>query len=161
MQQITIQGHEFTAPTPYVEGHALKPNEAKVMNQVLAENLRNNFAAKVKKALNGSETLSEGQLAELQAAFDEYAASYEFSGESRGPSAPKDPYDAEARKIASALLRTHLAKSNTKVKDLPEGHFDNLVVQLVEKREDIREEAKARVDRAKAFAQVALEGLGA
>ena len=48
MEQIIIQGVTFNVPTPYAEGHVLATNEASALNQLLHENLRNNFASKVK-----------------------------------------------------------------------------------------------------------------
>ncbi len=47
---ITIQGANFNAPQPYDEGHVLTVNEASALNQVFAENLRNNFAARIKRS---------------------------------------------------------------------------------------------------------------
>ena len=47
---ITIQGVEFTVASPYAEGHTITEAEAKALNQVRAENIRNNCAGLVKAA---------------------------------------------------------------------------------------------------------------
>ena len=42
-------------PQPYAEGHAISAIEAKVLNQVFAENIGNNVRAKVQAHLKGEE----------------------------------------------------------------------------------------------------------
>ena len=49
-QRLLIQGVKFTIASPYAEGYKLKPNEASAMNQLLAENIRNNLASTVRNA---------------------------------------------------------------------------------------------------------------
>ena len=46
--QITIQGQVFRVPLRYKAGDVLKENEAGALNQTYHENLRNNFASKVR-----------------------------------------------------------------------------------------------------------------
>ena len=47
---INIYDEEFTVSTPYAEGHVITAAEAKALNQVRAENIANNFRAKIKAA---------------------------------------------------------------------------------------------------------------
>ena len=87
-QRLTIQGVDFEIDSPYVEGYSLKSNEASAMNQLLAENIRNNMATTVRSAklkaagwsdeqiksakveqmtpVSDSTTLNEQQVTELQ-----------------------------------------------------------------------------------------------
>ena len=57
--EITIQGMGFAVPIVYAEGHPLTANQAAALNQVLAENLRNNFASKVKEAVTAAAKANE------------------------------------------------------------------------------------------------------
>ena len=49
-KSITVQGFTLSVPVPYAEGHTLTEAEAAVLNQTLAENLRNNFGSQIKKS---------------------------------------------------------------------------------------------------------------
>jgi len=157
-QSLTIQGHVFTAPAPYAEGHPLSAEEAKALNSLLGENLRNNFSTKVTKA---KEALTEGQeldLGALQTEFDAYAASYQFHAK-RAPKPALDPVAKEAHKIAKDIIMAKVREKNISTKDWPEGKMDDLITSLLEKNPAIREEAQRRIDNAKAAASLALDGL--
>jgi hypothetical protein len=159
-QEVTIQGIVFAAPAPYDAGHEINEAEAKTLNQVLGENLRNNFAAKVKDLKDKAEggNLSEEEIDGLRTAFAEYAAKYEFSGK-RQARAPLDPVAREASKIAKQTITTALTAKGLKVKDLKEGQMDDLVAQLLSKQPGIMEEARRRVSATQDIAADALEGL--
>ena len=58
-KEITIAGQTFAVLQPYAEGHTITEAEAKALNQVRAENVRNNMAGKVKAAAEG--TAKEGE----------------------------------------------------------------------------------------------------
>ena len=144
---ITIQGHTFEAPARYAEGHVCSLNEANTLNQTLAENLRNNFASRLKKAIEASEAEGgpELDLDALRAEFAEYAETYEFNGK-RAARAPVDPIEKEATKIAGQMIAEALRAKNIDVKAAREsGKFDELVTNLLEKKPAIREEAARRV----------------
>jgi len=109
-ETITIQGKSFAVPVKYEEGHVLKVNEASALNQTYWENLRNNFANKVKEGIEAG--LDD---ATLQQQLDDYAADYEF-GERRGGGGFRgDPVMTAAMNIARELIRTQV-----KVKGLEE-----------------------------------------
>lgn len=174
-QSITVQGLVFNVPAPYAEGHTLTTAEAAVLNQTFGENLRNNFAARVRSAKEAqikaqglaedtdlkTITLDEQTLETLKGEFAEYAAGYSFSGK-RQTRTPVDPVLREATKIAREMITSSLAKRTppVKVKDLPDGKMDELVRNLLSKRPDITEEAKRRVDAVKAVAEAAMDDLG-
>jgi len=149
-QNVTIQGRQFVIPAPYAEGHSLDAAEAAAINQLYAENVRNNFASRIKKA-EDDKTTPPGQT-EL----DGYCAEYKFGF--RQPGAPKlDPVESEARKLARVAVLESLKKKGTKAKDLAEGQLDELVKGAVAKYPVFREKAKAIVEtRASALDGMAL-----
>jgi len=158
-QQLTIQGMEFTAPAPYAEGHPLSAAEAVVLNQTFGENLRNNFAKRVKDAKDKAGEGKELDAAAVKSLVDEFAAyaeEYEFAGKRRGGTSKLDPVTREARKIAKGIVLEALKKKDMDVKTLPEGKLEELISLTIEKRPSITEEAQRRIDAAKAVAQEAL-----
>lgn len=111
---ITIQGHRFEIKTPpFVAGPIeLSEGMAHTLTQTRAENLRNNFANKVKAALNGDSELSPEQLERLQADFDAYADKYEFGVRQAGSGrTPIDPVEKEMLKLAKDdIAKAYFAK---------------------------------------------------
>ena len=77
-REITVQGQELTIEVPYEEGHTLTAAEASQLNQVYAENIGNNFRAKVKEMLEAGSNLED-----IQIALDAYADVYEFGARQR------------------------------------------------------------------------------
>lgn len=151
---VTIDGLVFKVPTPYVAGHVVTANEAAALNQLVCENVRNNFASKVKKAREG---LPEGQdpaLDPLQAELDGYAAEYEM-GVRRGRVV--DPVEKEAREIALGYVKAHLEKKGIKFKDVTAEQRDSLIDQVLSKYPKVRQEAQAIVKRRNNAASQELE----
>ena len=150
---LVIQGLTFSYSARYAEGHPLTQVEANALNQLMGENLRNNFASQIKKAVDAQPKdeagnpvpLSPDQIAKLQSDFAAYAASYEFSA-ARGPRSVVDPVEREARKMAKTILLNQLKAKGIDVKSLAEGKLDELIDALLEKQPAIRERAKQYVD---------------
>jgi hypothetical protein len=108
LKNLTIAGVNFDAPYKYAAGHVLTEVEAKVLNQTRFENLRNNFASKVKASLEGA----EGAIpqAELAAKFAEFEAAYDFATPGAGGGAAKlDPVEKEAFALAREVVKAKLA----------------------------------------------------
>jgi hypothetical protein len=103
---IVIAGETFTVPQPYGAGHVLTSNEASAMNQVFAENVRNNLASKV-KALKEAGTFASDV---FQGTVDDYTNDYEF-GQRTGGGRSGDPVQAEAMSIARDLIRQAISKA--------------------------------------------------
>jgi hypothetical protein len=140
--QITIQKQLFTVPQPYVEGHTLSAVEASVLNQTFAENLRNNFAAQMKRALE--ETPPKDL---TQTDLDAYAANYKFGVRGGGPRAFVDPVAREATKLAEATIRAAIKRKKEKdssfdPKSISDENFDELVQSLLAQDSTIMEQAK-------------------
>lgn len=176
----TIQGIQLTVPAPFNTGHVVTENEAAALNQLLKENLRNNFAAKVRattlekyretsgnkeaKSVDVPEDyeLDDTTIESLQTELDEYVASYEFGvRQSRGDSTAKSPLEKEMYKVAGQLLRTALKAAGQKVKDIGgEDAFDAAVQTLVESNPKVKEEAERRLAATKEVAGINLADLG-
>lgn len=163
--RLKIQGLIFSFTPRYAEGHVLTTDEAAVLNQTLGENLRNNFANEVRKALDALPQPAEGEpapslsaetVADLEARFAAYQTSYIFKGPRQG-AGPMDPLERETRKVAAALLRAKLAELNHKVP--PKEQFDELVERIVATRPEVRAEAQRRLESAKNAGSDILSGL--
>ncbi len=164
IQRIKVEGLIFSAPMPYKAGHVLLENEAGALNQTFAENLRNNFAKRV-KAVKEEAAKNGGSLAEnvdapedLQTEFASYANDYSFgsrrTSSSGDASLPKDPILRQAHIMARELIRAHCKAKNIKV---DAEQVNAMVPGLLAKRQDLMDEAKRRVE---ATSAVSLEDLG-
>lgn len=142
MPSLTIQGAQFTVPDAVVAkyDHFLTSDAPEglrhTVRQTLLENLRNNFAGKVKEALDGTEELPAEKVTELQTAFDEYANGYEFGIRSAGGGgAPKkDPVEREMHKLAREDLKVRYKASKNET--APKDWLDEMTPVLVEKDHD-------------------------
>jgi hypothetical protein len=168
--EITIQGMSFEVDRPYAAGeHVLTAGEANALNQTRAENLRNNFASVVKKAM--VDYRKANNMAEdaevpvdkldrdaLEAEFDKYAAEYQFSERAGGggPRTPKDPVEREANRIAWDKIKVSLGKKGIKIDSISAEKKAELIASALEKYPAITEEAQRRVNTA---AEIALDDL--
>lgn len=160
MSTLKIQGIDFTNPRqPIQAGYTLNENEASAFNQLIAENLRNNFAKKVSDEKEKAK--AEGReidKARLQADFDTYAAGYEFGARRQGgggdSSLPKDPVEKQAHMIAREMIR---AKAKEKgYKTTPEW-VNAQVPALLAQRPQIMEAARRRVEELQSITQEEFE----
>ena len=158
---ITIEGLKFTIDNPYSEGHVCTAIEANVLNQTRSQNLRNNFAPSVKKAIEEAQKTGEPvDMGPLTDKFTAYMAEYAFAERARG-AGPIDPVEREALNIAKTLVRAAAAAKNFKLED-------KVVTELAVKHlsgpkgAEIKAEAQRRVDEKQRLASQALslEDLG-
>ena len=165
VQSITIQGIVFHTPRVYATGHVMTEHEAAALDQTRAENLRNNFAGRIKAKLdelvktNPEAKVSDLSEHELKAEFHGYASSYAFAA--RQARAPVDPVEAEAYKIAKAQITSALRERNIDLKTISPEKMAEYVTAMLAKYPTIREEAKRRVETTKAIGASVLEALGA
>src|SRR6266576_554220 len=128
MPNLTIQGHKFEVPDAviarYTVGYTLQDEgEASALRQTALENIRNNCAARIKKAVkanNGNGELSSEQVSTLQTEIEAYASTYKF-GERKagGPRGPRivDPVEREMNKLAREdITAAFFAKHGEKLK---------------------------------------------
>lgn len=149
---ISIHKQDVEVTAPYAEGHTINANEARVLNQVRAENIANNFRSKIKAALDGEEGAEP--LPTVLAALADYDKTYEFSAASSGGSrATLSPVDKEARRLARKYITRKLAEEGRKVKDIDKEKLESEIVRISES-EAIQKIAKDAVKK-----QDSLEGL--
>lgn len=90
-KNIIIKKVEYTIAQPFAEGHVCTANEANALNQLLSENVRNNFAPKVEKS----------EVAPTQEDLDNYVAGYQFGVRSVSSS---DPVEKVMRQLVERKL---------------------------------------------------------
>lgn len=122
-KNILVKKVDYTIAQPFAEGHVCTANEANALNQLLCENVRNNFSAKIK----------EDAPAPAQEDFDKYVASYQFGVRSV---ASTDPIEKEMRKIVEAKLKDMLAKAGKTKASLSAEEYKNAVDAALEKNRD-------------------------
>lgn len=152
-EAFTIAGQTFQVVQPYAEGHVLTSGEASALNQTYAENIRNNFAARVKDAVEAGtfdQEVFQGQL-------DDYMGEYEFGVRRGGGGRSGDPVMAEAMTIARDKVRQAIKRAGKhKLSDVPASEITRLAKELISsgKYPQIMEAAKARVDAQRDVADV-------
>jgi hypothetical protein len=151
MTDITIAGHKFTVPegvlARYQIGYTLADEgEVSTIRQTLCENLRNNFANKVKTTSNGGE-LTQEQMTALQADFEKYAGEYKFGVRSAGGGGRRvvDPTEREMIKLAKEDIgKAYFAKYGEKLGKDQKEWLEEKVEQLLEaKHDDYAKRARA------------------
>lgn len=160
-KEITIQKVSLSVIQPFAEGHVLTENEANVLNQTLAENLRNNYSNTVKDAVKeAGDDASAVDVKALQKGLDEYTGEYEFgvrrSGGGGGGRA-MDPVEKKAMDLARAKVREYLKAKGYKISEVKGAKITELATQLLEKTPALMEEAKRQIEAAQ---QVATDALG-
>lgn len=140
-EQYTIAGQTFNIFQPYAAGHVLTANEAASMNQTFAENVRNNFAKRVKEAVEAGGFDQDV----FQGSLDDYMSDYEFGQRSGGGGRTSDPVEAEALRISKDKVRGALSKKGIKVSDVAASEITRLAKEVLDKNPAIRETARAIV----------------
>jgi hypothetical protein len=124
--QITIQSKVFRVPIKYAAGHVLKENEAGALNQTFHENLRNNFATRVR---DGVEAGLDDKT--LQQQLDDYAATYEF-GVRGGGGTRGDPVLTLAMNLARELIRKAIKNNKLNEEEWPATRVTQAARQLLD-----------------------------
>lgn len=134
--EITIQQQSFTIPHLYVAGPIeLTEGEAHALQQVYAENLRNNFATKMKAR---ADEIADAQAKNLdvvpeplgQADLDTYASSYAFGIRASGGIAV-NPVEAEEARLAVAAIKAALTQRGQTWKGKTEDEQRAMVEKVV------------------------------
>jgi hypothetical protein len=150
--QITISGHTFNVPVRYEEGMELTAGEASALNQTYHENLRNNFAKKVKDAG------ASADLSALQSELDTYAGTYQFGVRTGGGvGVSRDPVMSEAMRIAKDKLRELIKKAGKKPSDFTNETITAKAKELLDRQPEILALAKQRVAEQQALASADLD----
>ena len=152
----TIAGESFQIAQPYTEGSVLTAGEASQLNQVFAENIRNNLAAQV-KALKEAGTFNAEQ---FQETVDAYVANYQMGVRTGGGGRTTDPVMAEAMEIARTLVRNAIKAKGIQLSSVPAAKVSELAKNAIASNPKILETAKARVAEAQSLASIDLANLG-
>lgn len=132
-REVTIAGLVFSVSTPYVAGHQITEAEAKALNQVRIENIRNNLAARIKEAKEKHGDNEKALRKETEPMVAEYDSSYEFTLASVGGGGRKmDPIEKEARRIARELISLKLKEKGVTQKAYLEEHGENAIKDKIE-----------------------------
>jgi hypothetical protein len=150
-QSVTIQSVTFTIPAPYVAGPVeLTEGEAAALNQVLAENIRNNFAGQMKRA---AEETPARQL--TQEDLDKYVESYEF-GRRTGGGRVRDPVAAEERRLSLDAIKAKVKSTGKNWKDFTKEQQDAVLARVLASGK-FREQAERVVAARQAEASIDLD----
>ncbi len=132
---LTIGGVVLEAAKIFDEGHVLSEVEASVLNQTRLENLRNNFAIKLKKFLDDAgitaDKVSASIKATIQTNFDEFQEAYEFG--SRGGRGSVDPVKRQAMILALGKVRDALKAKGVKLSSVSSEKMNTLAEDAIEK----------------------------
>lgn len=122
-KDITIKKATYSIPTPFAEGHVCTANEANALNQLLAENCRNNFSSRFK----------EDAPVPTQEEFDAYVSQYQFGVRSV---ATTDPVEKQMRKMVEAKFLAMLKARGQTKSILSSDEYKNAIDAAVEKNRD-------------------------
>lgn len=123
-KNIIIKKVEYTIAQPFAEGHVCTANEANALNQLLSENVRNNFAPKVEKS----------EVAPTQKDLDNYVAGYQFGIRSVNSA---DPVEKVMRQLVERKLIEALKARGKNKSSLSSEEFKNAIDAAVEKNRDV------------------------
>lgn len=127
--QIVIQGQTFKVPLRYKAGDTLKENEAAALNQTYHENLRNNFASRVRDGVEEGKGLDV-----LQQQFDDYANDYQFGVRTGGGGYRGDPVMTLSMNIARELVRQAIKAKGLDTEDWPASRVSTTAKALLDQQ---------------------------
>ena len=156
--QITIQGQVFKVPLRYKAGDVLKENEAGALNQTFHENLRNNFASKVRDGVEANVPIET-----IQQQLDDYANDYQFGVRTGGGGYRGDPVTTLAMNIARDLVRQVIKKKGLDPEDWPASKVSLAAKQLLDSQGEsgsIVATARKQIEAEKAAGAAALAEVG-
>ncbi len=140
----------FPCPEPFTTGHVCKPNEASALNQLLAENSRNNYASIVNQAKEtwekdeNDEPIMPDDLSELYAGYSAHVLGYEF-GLRTGGGRTGDPVKTLARQICRQKLLKKLKAQGTKASDVPKEAMSDLIDKAMVRNPHLMDLAREQI----------------
>lgn len=146
--EYTIAKQKFTMWKPFAAGSTINENEAIALNQTFAENVRNNFAAKVKEHVEAGSFDTDAMQAELNA----YMESYEFGVRKGRPSGTgtggrrSDPVALRAVELARNAVRKKIQEIGGNLKDYSAKDITERAKKAVEANPKFRETAARQIE---------------
>lgn len=161
-RDLQVQGLILTARLVYEAGHPCTQGEADSMNQTLCENLRNNFAGKIRKACEDAKVENSADLpneikASLSKEFGAYQEGYNLGegGRARGE---VDPVRRQAIQMALGKVKEALKAKGHKLADVGQEKINDLAESAVENNPAFMAKAAEIVEaRRAATAELAVE----
>lgn len=155
--KIRISQYAFEVGEPYQAGHVITAIEAKELNRLRAENIRNNvrriFVDQALQNVPDGQLLDANKLFDLIQKVESYARLYAFGG---GASKPKITwFEQQLREYAAELVETELRALEMKL----EPAALDLAIEDRCKRPEVIEEARRRATIASDVAQQELQDL--
>ncbi len=144
----------FPCPVVFITGHVCLENEAAALNQLLAENSRNNFAGEVATVREtwekdaSDEPIIPDDLSELYAAYSAHVLAYEF-GLRTGSGRTGDPIKTLARQICRVKLLKAAKAKGTKASDIPKDALNALIDKALERNPHIMDLARQQIELSK------------
>jgi hypothetical protein len=144
-KDLTILGLVLSGYLPYTEGHTLTAMEAGVLSQTFQENIRNNYAPKLRKLCEENKVekvmeLPQDVLGGIQKDFDSYVEGYEF-GVRGGREA--DPVKARAIAFAVEAVKTALKSKGHKLSEVGSEAIRARAIQAVDDNPAFLQKAEA------------------
>lgn len=148
---LTIQGMKFEFEDRYAEGYVLNTGEARALNNLLRENLRNNFSSKLRTARENG--LPDETIREM---FASYARTYNFTAVS-GELNNVTKLERMMRDMAKQVVEATAAKAGKSTKSFNDDQWDVAIAMVLRNRPDIRAEAERQLDQMAKLADVLLD----
>jgi hypothetical protein len=153
--KIKVESYTFRGLLRYAEGHQLTEHEALALNKFLHDSAKSGFRASVTKAIElakkeGREALTEQEVSDLQSELLETLSTYDFKT-LRKPRESVPPVIKEARKLIKPLVLNFLKTKGVDPDSLGDERMEKLLDQALEKRPDVMNEAKRRVEAIKSL----------
>lgn len=140
---VRIRGYSFSIRAPYAEGQRMGEAEVQQLNDLRADNIRNNMTKPVLDAIGQlipGEMLSPAKLAELQATISNYDEKYHL--QLKHMARPRvGAIEAEARLIAEERLEADVRKNGLEPSEAELAKWLAEYISLPE----VQELARARV----------------
>lgn len=159
-REITINEVVLKVISPFKEGDVLTPEQAAVLNQTLAENLRNNFAGRVKEVKEAAGGAAGVDLVSLQKELNEYTKEYTF-GARRAAGIAVNPVERIALSLAKPAVKQALVKAGKDPKSYTAEQLTELAKGALAKYPHFMEQAQKMYDAKKAAGAEALIDIAA
>lgn len=141
-REITISEVTLNVISPFREGDVLNAEQANVLNQTLAENLRNNFAATVKATKEAAGGVENVDVSALQNVLNEYTKEYEF-GARRSSGIAVNPIEKIAISLARDVVKKTLKSQGKDLKAFSAEQLTDLAKGAVAKYPHFMQKAEA------------------
>jgi hypothetical protein len=143
-QTITGKGYELNVPAPFTEGHELRQVEADQLNQVYAENIRNNITGKIKRHYEQHNEYPSAE--QVQQWVDEYVPTYDFGRQGSG--GPKmSPVERQALSLARDAVKKKIRqREDLDLNSYSKEDIEGFAKQAIEQYPELTERAKQIVE---------------